>query len=53
MTLDKASCPHCGARVGGDDLLELNVSSGGIAPMGAGKDSDTLYVCPECEAILG
>jgi hypothetical protein len=53
MALDTATCPHCESRISGDELLELKVSSGGIAPMGAGKQTDTLYVCPACETILG
>lgn len=54
MTVDDAKCPHCGTRVSADSIEELEVDSGGIAPMGMGKkDSDVLYVCPSCEVILG
>ncbi|MEF8881493.1 MAG: hypothetical protein V5A34_03095 [Halapricum sp.] len=53
MDVDSAKCPNCGASISGDELDELAVSSGGITPMGAGKSSDTLYICPSCNTILG
>ncbi|QSG15079.1 hypothetical protein [Halapricum desulfuricans] len=52
MTVDRATCPHCGSLISADELEKLEVDSGGIAPMGAGKSSDTLYVCPSCNTIL-
>ncbi|MCU4718404.1 hypothetical protein [Halapricum hydrolyticum] len=53
MTVDRATCPHCESSISGDELEKLEVSSDRIAPMGAGKRSDTLYVCPSCNTILG
>ncbi|QSG07241.1 hypothetical protein [Halapricum desulfuricans] len=53
MPVDSATCPHCGTRLTGDDLEKLTIKSDSIAPMGAGKKNDTLYVCPSCDVILG
>jgi len=54
MALDKAKCPHCESLVAADDLDELEIEDGTIAPMGMGKsDPDVLYVCPSCNTILG
>lgn len=53
MPVDSGKCPQCGTRLDGDDLEKLKVSTDRIAPMGAGKKTDTLYVCPSCDVILG
>ncbi len=54
MTVDKAKCPDCGTYLKGEEIEELVVESGGIAPMGAGKSKgETMYVCPVCDVILG
>lgn len=54
MGVDKANCPHCGSLISGDEIVELSVDDGGIAPMGTGTSrGEVLYVCPSCNTILG
>jgi len=54
MAVDKANCPHCGSLISGDEVAELEVDDGGVAPMGVStSDPDVLYVCPSCNTILG
>lgn len=54
MDVEKAKCPHCESLIAAEEISELVVEDGGLAPMGAGKtNDDVLYVCSSCNTILG